>query len=146
MTSNVPGDRPALDSGSDDELPRSIFPGGNVEQSVPGRGLGVSWTDFFPVESPDSASAGALQVEAGHLGGLWELGRDAEDLAFLVDLVHSVVACRVVEVFGLARSRVEVTLSDGTVAVETGGVGPAGCLPVPGWVRRGRRVSYAPYR
>jgi hypothetical protein len=110
--------------------------------------LPVSWEDFFPTRSADGLrDAGALQVESpGHPGGRWELNRDQDDLLFLMDYVRSVVAGRVVEVFGPDRSRVEVTLSDGTTVVETGGRAPVGCLPLPGWVRRGRRVQYAPYQ
>ncbi|MEU4391002.1 hypothetical protein [Kribbella sp. NPDC023855] len=105
--------------------------------------LGVYWTDFYLL---GDGSPGALQVEAGHQGGRWEFGRDEDDLLLLIDLVRSVVAGRVVEVFGPARSRVEVTLSDGTKQVEIGALAPVGCLPVPGWMRLGRRVHYAPYR
>ncbi|WP_433012906.1 hypothetical protein [Kribbella sp. CA-294648] len=106
--------------------------------------LGVYWTDFYLLG--DGSPGDALQVEAGHQGGRWELGRDEDDLLLLMDLVRSVVAGRVVEVFGPARSRVEVTLSDGTEQVEIGAQAPVGCLPVPGWMRLGRRVHYAPYR
>ncbi len=87
----------------------------------------------------------SLQIEAGHVGGRWELDRTMEDVDFIEQVVRAVAAGRVVEVFGPGRSRVEVTFPDGTQAVETGGVSPRGCLPSPGWVRRGRRVNYAPY-
>ncbi|WP_432948102.1 hypothetical protein ACQPXM_12775 [Kribbella sp. CA-253562] len=106
--------------------------------------LDVFWTDFYLLG--DGSPGDALQVEAGHQGGRWELGRDQDDLLLLIDLVRSVVAGRVIEVFGPARSRVEVTLSDGTRKVEIGARAPVGCLPVPGWMRFGRRVKYAPYR
>jgi hypothetical protein len=86
-----------------------------------------------------------LQVEAGHWGGQWELDRDEAAVDFMEDLVRSVVAGRVVEVFGPGRSRVEVTLSDGSRAVETGGDGLRGLLPSPGWKSRGHRIRYAPY-
>lgn len=112
---------------------------------TPGRAgaLAVSWTDFYLMG--DGSPGDALQVEAGHQGGRWELGRDEEDLVFLIDLVRSVIAGRVVEVFGPARSRVEVTPSDGTRTVEVGARAPVGCLPVPGWMRLRRRVQYKPY-
>jgi hypothetical protein len=87
----------------------------------------------------------SLQIEAGHVGGRWELDRTMEDVDFIEQVVRAVAAGRVVEVFGPGRSRVEVTFPDGTQAVETGGVSPRGCRPSPGWVRRGRRVNYAPY-
>ncbi|MEV0283935.1 MULTISPECIES: hypothetical protein [unclassified Kribbella] len=108
------------------------------------RALALSWTDFY--QAGDGSPGDALQVEAGHQGGRWELGRDEDDLLFLFDLVRSVIAGRVIEVFGPARSRVEVTLSEGTRTVEIGALAPIGCLPVPGWIRLGRRVEYAPYR
>ena len=87
----------------------------------------------------------ALQLDAGSEGGRWEVERSSEQLAFLEELARSVVAGRVVETFGPGRSRVEVTLADGTTRIETGYSAPRGCLPVPGWVRRGRRVQYTPW-
>ncbi|MGW1341881.1 hypothetical protein ACWCOV_12605 [Kribbella sp. NPDC002412] len=108
------------------------------------RALAVSWTDFYL--AGDGSPGDALQVEAGHQGGRWELGRDEDAALLLIDLVRSVIAGRVSEVFGPARSRVEVTLSDGTRKVEIGARAPVGCLPIPGWMRLGRRVNYAPYR
>jgi hypothetical protein len=90
---------------------------------------------------------GALQVYAGSgNGGRWELDRSAEDAAFLEEVVLGVAEGRVSEVFGPGRSRVEVVMTNGETAVETGAMAPAGCLPVPGWVRRGRRVQYQSYR
>lgn len=52
------------------------------------------------------------------------------------------MAGRVRETFGRHRSRVEVTLADGTAIVETG---YASLLPTPGWVKRGPVVQYRPY-
>ena len=106
--------------------------------------LAVWWTDFYL--TGDGSTGDFLLVQAGHQGGRWELGRDEDDLSFMADLVRSVIAGRVVEVFGPSRSRVEVTLSDGTTTVEIGAQAPVGCLPVPGWMRHGRRVQYTPYR
>jgi len=105
--------------------------------------LSVYWMDFFPTRSADGLTvAGTLQVQ----GGRRELGREEHDLLFLMDLLRVVVAGRVVEIFVPDRSRVEVTLLDGTTAVETGALAPVGCLPLPGWIRRGGRVQFAPYR
>ncbi|MDG4763168.1 hypothetical protein O7632_03450 [Solwaraspora sp. WMMD406] len=64
----------------------------------------VSWADF----------GDEVIVQVGTYGGRWELGGGEQDLAFLEDLVRSVVAGRVVEVFGVRRSRVVVVLTDGT--------------------------------
>ncbi len=88
-----------------------------------------------------------LQVKTGGgPAGRWEMERTDEDAAYLEDIVRSVVAGRVVEVLGSAnRSHITVTLSDGTEEVATGyAVGP-GCLPRPGWKRKGRRVQYQPW-
>ena len=98
--------------------------------------LSVTWLDF----------GDALQIEAGHNGGRWELGRDSEDVDFLESVAHSVVAGRVVEVVGPSRSRVEVTLADGSKTTETGHRGLDGCLPRPGWIKRGRHIHYSPYQ
>lgn len=88
-----------------------------------------------------------LQVYAGNGdGGRWELDRTGEDVNFVEEVVLGVVEGRVAETFGPGRSRVEVLLSSGETAIETGATAPAGCLPLPGWVRRGRRVQYKAYR
>ncbi|MBC7597300.1 MAG: hypothetical protein H7288_25835 [Kineosporiaceae bacterium] len=86
-----------------------------------------------------------LILQAGHHGGRWELKRELEQMDFLEDVVRSVIDGRVTEVFAPGRSRVEVTLRDGSVVAEAGYATLRGCLPLPGWVRRGRRVHYAPY-
>lgn len=98
--------------------------------------LGVSWIEF--------GNEVVLSTARG-LGGRWELDRSAESMDFLEDVVRSVVAGRVVEVTAGDRSRIEVTLSDGSVAVETGRVGIRSLLPKPDWQRWGRRIEYAPY-
>lgn len=105
--------------------------------------LAMSWTDFH--SAPDGSPGDALQFTAGHQGGRWELGRDEDDLTLLIELVRSVLAGRVTEVFGPARSRVEITLSNGSREVQTGAQAPRGCLPLPGWPHRGHRIQYAPY-
>ena len=87
-----------------------------------------------------------IVVEVGQFGGRWEIGAEEEDLAFLEDLVRSVIAGRVSEVFAVGRSRVVVTLAEGTQAVETGYDGPAGCLPLPLWPRWSRKIQYLPYQ
>lgn len=88
--------------------------------------LGLAWHD----------DGEGLQVETlGGPGGRWELGRTEADAALLEDIVRSVVAGRVVEVFGGPdRSRVSVTLAAGTTEVETGYEGLSGFLPVPAGV------------
>lgn len=81
-------------------------------------------------------------VEAGRHGGRWEFGRTQSDVGFMTSLVQSVVAGRVRETFGPKRSRVEVTLEDGTTVMETGYVS---VVPRPGWRRRGQTVVYESY-
>ena len=100
-----------------------------------GSALSVGWIEL----------GSEVILEAGHHGGRWELARELEDMDFLEDVVRSVVDGRVAEVFAFGRSRVEVTFRDGEVVAETGYEAPRGCLPLPGWTRRGRRVQYAPY-
>lgn len=93
----------------------------------------ISWTYLGSEE---------IVLEVGRYGGRWELTRSREDIAFLTDIVRSVIAGRVRETFGWRRSRVEVTFPDGTTAVETGYVS---FIPTPGWRRRGKTIQYAPY-
>lgn len=84
-----------------------------------------------------------LQPEVSAVAGNWT-APDA-DMDFLEAVVHSVIVGRVVGVSAVDRSRVEVTLADGTVAVEVGSSGFRSLLPKPGWQRRGTRTEYAPY-
>ncbi|WP_344174498.1 hypothetical protein [Pilimelia columellifera] len=105
--------------------------------------------------SPDRPGARAFHwidfgdeiiVEVGSVGGRWELAGSEEDLELLRSLVWSVIAGGVTEVFSFQRSRVTVTLPDGTRETETGYEGPGGCLPLPLWPRWSRTVKYLPYR
>lgn len=96
----------------------------------------IDWTDFG-VE---------IIVQVGEIGGRWELGGDPDDLEFLEDLVMSVIAGRVTEVFAYRRSRVTVTLRDGSVETETGYDGLTACLPLPLWPRWSPTRQYLPYR
>ena len=75
----------------------------------------------------------------------WELGKETADLDFIEAVVEAVVAGRVWEVFGPARSQLTVHLLDGTEARAGQASGARGCLPVPGWAHRGRRLAYRPY-
>jgi hypothetical protein len=85
-------------------------------------------------------------LQAGEIGGRWELEQTEEDLSFLRRLTMSVIAGRVTETFGAGRSLVEVTLEDGHVeSASTHNLFEAP-FPQPGWRLRGRRVQYAPYR
>ncbi|MFJ6200200.1 hypothetical protein [Micromonospora sp. NPDC092111] len=94
------------------------------------------WTDF----------SDELVLQVGDYGGRWELEAGPEDVALLEDIVRSVIAGRVREVFAPGRSAISVTLADGSVETEIGGDAPAGCLPLPFWRRWSRSVQYAPYR
>lgn len=112
----------------------------DVAPIAPGA-LGFHWIEF----RSDSDAVEALQVQAGHHGGRWELGAAVEDVEFIWELARAVVAGHVVETFGPGRSRVDVTLLSGELVSETGYDAPRGCLPVPGWLRRGRTVRYESY-
>lgn len=116
------------------------FPGGRVVDIEPHRqeSRSVTWLEFA------EEGTGSLVLQLGDLGGRWELDVTHEDVQFLEDMVRSVVAGRASETFGPGRSTVCVTLADGEVVGSTGG-GLLAMLPVPGWYRRGRTVSYAPY-
>lgn len=78
-------------------------------------------------------------IEAGNFGGRWELQRTREDVAFLIDLVQSITVGRVRETLGPKRSRLDVTLADGSTVAETG---YSSVVPRPGWRRRGPTVEY----
>lgn len=91
--------------------------------------------------------AGPAEVVLGvGTGGRWELPRDETGVAFLEDVVESVVAGRAVELLAPGRAALAVTLADGRVErTEVRGV-PGGCLPLSRW-RSGpvRHVTYRPY-
>ena len=99
--------------------------------------LAISWMEMHQ----------EVILSAGHRGGRWELGWSRGDVEFIENVVWSVVAGRVSEIFAPMRSHVEVTLGDGTVVAETG---YDGCLtmvtPIPGWRRFGRKVQYSRYQ
>ena len=129
------------------DLERELQDVASLEREELGRGswvltpsnqdaVGVAWIDW--------GDALHLELLGGH-GGRWEMGRDDADLAFLIDVVAAVVDGRVTEIFGDRRSRVTVTMPDGSTESETGS-GPGGFLPQPFWTRRGRERPYSPYR
>ncbi len=132
-----------------DRLERSLGEAAAIENdtsTVPGSlvritptrndALGLVWIEL---------RYGVVLETSGGPGGRWELSRSEEDIDFLEDIVESVIAGRVVEVFGPARSRVTVTLADGRTFSERGAVASEGCLPMPLWTKWGRKVHYAPY-
>jgi hypothetical protein len=63
----------------------------------------------------------------------------------LEDLVRSVVAGRVEQVLAPGRSQIVVRRSDRSLDRYTNYDAPVGCLPLPGWPRWSRRLSYGPY-
>lgn len=87
----------------------------------------------------------SLICEVGEIGGRWELDYNEGSIDFLQELLESVVAGRVEEVFAPGRSQVAVTLPSGHALYETGYSGPSALLPLPFWRRWGRRVTYAAY-
>jgi len=108
----------------------------NVTTVTPGsrRCLPMTWTD----------GGDSLRLVTGHIGGLWEFGRETGDVELLEEIVLAVIAGEAAEVFGSHRSLVEVQLDDGAMAMETGYEGWLGSVPMPGWRVRGRRVRYLP--
>lgn len=88
-----------------------------------------------------------IVIELGRIGGRWELGYDSGDLALAKALLGAATAGNVIETTALGRSKVDVTLTDGTIVTETG---YDGCLmiliPLPGWKTWGRTTRYEPYR
>jgi hypothetical protein len=86
-----------------------------------------------------------IVFQAGRHGGRWELAKTLKDVAWMERVADAVVSGHVCETFGPKRSRVEVTMEDGTTETETGYSTGSGLLPVPGWRRRGRTVKYASY-
>ncbi len=86
-----------------------------------------------------------IVFQAGHHGGRWELAKTPEDVAWMARVASAVAHGRVRETFGPNRSRVEVTMEDGTSETETGYSPGSGWLPAPGWKRKGRTVEYASY-
>lgn len=113
------------------------------------RALAPDWTYLRPLRK-EALPIGWIEfgdeviVEtSGGPGGRWELPRTAEAMDFFEDLIRSVVAGRVIEVLAADRSRVEVTLADGSKAIETG---YEGWRPRPGWRRKGDHRQYAPYQ
>jgi len=83
----------------------------------------------------------------GRGGCRWELALTQDDLGFFRRVWEAVISGEVVEVFGPARSRVSVSLQDGTTAQTSQADVPRGCLPVPLWTRNKKRtVYYEPYR
>jgi hypothetical protein len=98
--------------------------------------LRVGWTEFPGYD---------IFVGAGR-NGRWELGWNLEDADLTEQVVRAVVAGRVEETFGPARTCVEVTYSDG---VKDRSTNYRGCLVwlvrLPGWRRFGRKITYPPY-
>lgn len=107
----------------------------SIEPARPGA-LSVSWVLMGDQE---------IVLNAGRVGGHWEVLQEPQNLTFVRDLIFSVAAGRVMEIFGPGRSQVEVTLADAAVVTSTGYQGAVGSLPAPGWRRRGRRVTYQPW-
>jgi hypothetical protein len=125
-----------LDGAAETEMSRTDF--GLTVRVTPHRtgARPIEWIDF----------GDEIIVQVGDIGGRWELSAEAADLAFMQDLVMSVVAGRVSEVFAYRRSRVSVTLRDGSAEAETGYDGLTACLPLPLWPRWSRTTRYLPYR
>jgi hypothetical protein len=96
----------------------------------------VSWAELGVSE---------LILQVGQ-GGRWELGRDLESVVLIERIVRAVIDGQVTEVRAPGRSKVTVNLDDGTQKSSVGHNAPLGLIPIPLWRRRGRSVSYSPYR
>lgn len=86
-----------------------------------------------------------LQIEAGEHGGSWELDYTDEDIERARAIIEAVISGRVIELISLRRSEVRVTLATGEQVTETGYDTGLGWLPIPGWRKRAKAVSYEPY-
>ncbi|WP_020580323.1 hypothetical protein [Actinopolymorpha alba] len=116
----------------DDELVTELIPA--CRDAMP-----AIWIDF----------GSGLQLEVGNGPGGWfgEYDRDDQGVEFVESTVRAIIDGHVTEVFGPNRSRVEVTYADGSTFRSTGYYGLlATILPRPGWLDRGRKVTYPPYR
>ena len=88
-----------------------------------------------------------LIVEAGQVGGHWELDYDnADDMHLAEEIIGAVILGRVNERFGIGRSLVTVERADGSTTFELGYRGLWAMFPQPWWTRRGRQMHYLPYR
>jgi hypothetical protein len=79
------------------------------------------------------------------IGSEWEPDRTTAEAGRLADIVRSVVPGRVTVVRAPGRALFEVALSDGITTGEILGTFPMGCLPIPGWIRRGTRIPFDSY-
>ena len=96
--------------------------------------LSVTWIELL----------GELILGAGTYGGRWELDRSLASAELIRQVLDAAIAGRIVEILSLQRSKIIVTLANGSTLEETGSEGLLGIIPIPGWERRGRRVEYKP--
>lgn len=100
---------------------------------------------------PDACFAAWIEMGGSELilcvgkGGRWELPRDVESVTFVEGAVEAVIDGRVVEVFAPGRSRVTVTLGNGTQRSSVVANFPWGIIPLPYWRRWGKLVRYSHY-
>lgn len=99
--------------------------------------LGFSWL------CQGDSSGIVLGVDAG--GVTWELDRSVGKLDLMEAIIDALLRGDATAVFASGRCELTVTLGDGAEEVQSNRDFPSGCLPLPGWARRGRRVDYEPY-
>ena len=107
----------------------------------------------FVTPNPDASPMYIISIDEEFVFGVgrgscrWELQVTLDDLDFMRTVWDAVIAGQVSEVFGPARSRVQVRIGDGTIVQTESADFPRGCLPVPRWRRnRTRTVDYSEYR
>lgn len=107
----------------EDQLRRSLVGRAHVERGVALDGSAVEWVEV----DPDAGGAylewfervdESMGVEAT-FGGRWELPWSLDGASQLRRIVDAVIAGRITTFDALGRSRVEVTLEDGSVLVST---------------------------
>lgn len=127
-----------------DELIRRLGPE-TVQRDDDGLGVSVEpGPDACPVSWKLWGQTLILGIGRG--GCRWELELGSDDVTFIEGVVEAAVAGRVSEVFGLARSEVTVTLTDGTQERTSQATAPLGLPPILRWRRKdAQRVAYAPF-
>jgi len=89
----------------------------------------------------------SLIVTVGGFGGRWELDYTDEHRELGRRIIAATVAGRIEERHAFGRSRVSVTLDDGTIKRATGYDGCGSLfIPQPGWTRWGERTSFEPFQ
>lgn len=88
-----------------------------------------------------------LVIEAGQVGGHWELDyEDADEMRLAEEIIAAVILGRIDERFGIGRSLVTVELANGSTTSALGYRGLWATFPQPRWTRRAPETKHLPYR